>query len=348
MAIKSNNTQGNPYHDEGSGEFTSPNNGNGSSNAIVNKIKIKPGANLSNFAQSIKNLEEKEQPSAPIFSSGEIDTNTPLTFPTSIQDAEMQGSRILGLSDVVGYASDTSLEVAHSFNQALFTICKDFPQLFNKEKLYLYGTENKKEFKTIDYMSTVNSILSEPVYQNKLNELKMSGSTVGELMSITLPMLEKSFKTTNLKKGNGGISTTFAMPSTNISINSIVKFNSIYSKNLQKWSDNYQSSFDVGHFLPIGDKNVAYMAAVHELGHCVFYQLNSLMDYNEKQKFNSMFKNLDVLQWQKQISGYSTLSRHEHIAEAFSDVYCNGQNATQHNKDVVNLMKDIYDRVYAG
>ena len=67
MAKKSSNTQGNPYHDEGDGKFTSPNDNGSSFSTKISNIKLKPGADLSGLAQSIKKLEEKKQPSAPIF-----------------------------------------------------------------------------------------------------------------------------------------------------------------------------------------------------------------------------------------------------------------------------------------
>ena len=47
-----------------------------------------------------------------------------------------------------------------------------------------------------------------------------------------------------------------------------------------------------------------------------------------------------------QISGYAMTNRHEHIAEAMANVYCMGDQATQHNKNLINFLKKIYTRIY--
>lgn len=62
MAIKSNNSQGNPYHDESSGEFTSPNSSGNeqqkiSSSTPTLKIKVK-GEGLTGLANKLNDLNQ--------------------------------------------------------------------------------------------------------------------------------------------------------------------------------------------------------------------------------------------------------------------------------------------------
>ena len=52
MASVSNNTKGNPYHDEKTGEFTSEN-GGGTKSGETLKIKLKEGTNLDDLKSEI-------------------------------------------------------------------------------------------------------------------------------------------------------------------------------------------------------------------------------------------------------------------------------------------------------
>lgn len=355
MVTKSDNTQGNPYHAD-DGKFTSEN-GQGSSSEKQDKkaIQLKNGVDLNDMMKALQQTANANQPSTPVLSSKAVDVATPLTFPNSIQDAEMQGNRILGSTGAVGYADNTDLAVAHEFNKGLFDVCRDFPNLFNNEQLYLYGTADKRIYGDKQQVRNeekvlISSVLSQPVYVNKLQNLQMSQEDIMNAMTLALHISKKTFRD-DPKIGCGGFTkmSDYDDRTHTINTHNVIKFNTHYSTQIAKWDKYPKSSIAQGHFLPIGDKNGAYMVAVHELGHHVFEKLVDLMDDNEKSKLKSLVmdnSNPKSLQRKGEISGYATTSRHEHIAECFANVYCVGDNATNHNKKLFAFLKDVYKRIY--
>lgn len=341
MATKSNNTIGNPYHAD-NGQFTSPDD-NISSNK---KISLKANVDLSNISQVLQNNNNS--------AVGLVDTKTPLTLPISVQDAEMQGNRILGSKNVVGYADDTDLKVAHSFNQGLQDVCRDFSKVFDNEQLYLYGTENKRIFgdkqqARQDEQKLIQDILSRPIYVQKLKDLGLDVSVIMDTMTYSLHKKKKDFGE-DPEKGCGGFTSMTDYDDKKHVLNTynVIKFNTHYSRDLQKWEKYPKIAIQNGHFLPIGDKNGAYMVAVHELGHHVFEKLVDLMSKDEKDTLRQLVdaKNINHLYKTKEISGYAMTSRHEHIAECFANVYCLGDKATTHNKKIFNFLKNVYKRIY--
>ena len=50
-------------------------------------------------------------------------------------------------------------------------------------------------------------------------------------------------------------------------------------------------------------------------------------------------KHRGVVQMAKAISGYATETNAEAIAEAYSDVYCNGKKATDESKAIVSTLE---------
>lgn len=359
MATKSNNTQGNPWHDE-NGRFTSEGE-NGVNDDEVLAIKLKSGVDLSNLKQNIKlksgvNLGNITKQ----LGGQDVDVNTPLTFPTSIQDAEMQGNRILGGNNVVGYLPDTDLAVAHEFNKALKDVVTDFPNLFSDNQLYLFGTKNERpvsEFSSANDKVIIDKVLSNPVYEKKLNDLNMNKDIVSQVILSQFSQMRNTFNNGIRGTSVGGLTSMsdFSRKNHLINTNNIILFNKTHSKSLENWNNYPKSSIRDGHFLPIGDKTGAYMVASHEIGHHVFEKLIDLMDDNDKAQLKSiMWKETGgkarpfELQKMKLISGYATTSRHEHMAEAFANVYCMGDNATSHNKNIVNFLKKVYNKIYGS
>lgn len=354
---KSDNTKGNPYHDD-EGKFTNKNDVGSEKNDLnIHQIKLKPNVDLSNIQNALKALADNQKP---IIQNGQVDVSTPLTMPTSIQDAEMQGNRILGSSGAVGYADDTDLAVAHEFNKALYDVVSDFPKLYDNEQLYLYGTADKRQYSQdlnvsikADYDS-INSILNRPQYQQRLKELKLKSDDILDVMRYSLTKAKKNFGI-DPEKGCGGFT---SMSDFNnvfhvLNTHNVIKFNNHYSKSIDKWNLFPKDAIELGHFLPIGNSSGAYMVAIHENGHHIFEKLVDLMNEQEQVQLRKIltadtdgrfdFRNLVK---ERIISKYATVSRHEHIAEAFANVYCMRDQATQHNKNIVLFLKGVYNRIY--
>lgn len=96
---------------------------------------------------------------------------------------------------------------------------------------------------------------------------------------------------------------------------------------------------------PRGAKNGMEAVIAHEAGHAltdaVAAKLNLSHDAAARRIVGEAWKakNQTVAQQMaKNISGYATESNSECIAEAFCDVYCNGNNATQESKRIVKII----------
>lgn len=96
-----------------------------------------------------------------------------------------------------------------------------------------------------------------------------------------------------------------------------------------------------------GKKTPAEAVASHELGHALTDAVgkkmggNMSIDQTATRIVNEARKQTGhrgVVQMAKKISGYATHSNAEAIAEAFSDVYCNGKKAHKESIAIVNVM----------
>lgn len=95
-----------------------------------------------------------------------------------------------------------------------------------------------------------------------------------------------------------------------------------------------------------GNKTAVQAVASHELGHALSAEAGKKMgglsiDQASARIVNEARKQAGAKgtkQMAKKISGYATHSNAEAIAEAFSDVYCNGKNAKKESHAIVNVM----------
>ena len=95
-----------------------------------------------------------------------------------------------------------------------------------------------------------------------------------------------------------------------------------------------------------GNKTAVQAVASHELGHALSAEAGKKMGgldidqastriVNEARKLTG---SRGVVQMASKISRYATKSNAEAIAEAFCDVYCNGNKAHKESKAIVNVM----------
>lgn len=95
-----------------------------------------------------------------------------------------------------------------------------------------------------------------------------------------------------------------------------------------------------------GKKTAAEAVMAHEIGHALtdavgkklgtpFIDQSATIIVNEARK---QTKHKGVVQMARKISTYATSSNAEAIAEAFSDVYCNGGRAKSESKAIMNVI----------
>lgn len=127
----------------------------------------------------------------------------------------------------------------------------------------------------------------------------------------------------------------------NIAINQ-----AFFNKNMEKaMKDSVKSGFHP----KMGNKTAIQAVVAHELGHKlttdvgVKMGLNGLKDYDAiatqiVKEARKSTKHRGVVQMASKISKYATASNAEAIAEAFSDVYCNGKKAASESKAIMNVV----------
>ena len=98
-----------------------------------------------------------------------------------------------------------------------------------------------------------------------------------------------------------------------------------------------------------GNKTALQAVASHELGHALTDKVADKMGIKGVGKIDQASTRIvnearkqtghrGVVQMASKISGYATHSNAEAIAEAFSDVYCNGNKAHKESQAIVNVM----------
>lgn len=333
--VKSANTEGNPYHDE-EGKFTS------AGDTGVKKIALKSGIDLNALKIGIDKIKNP--------------LNYDIEMPKTLEEAEAQGNRLISSNrNVVGYDSKTSVEVAFEMNKALQSVAKDFPRIFKGNDLFVYGTENKNTLmkNPKEILGVVVEKLKEPVFAKRIADMGLDDSDLHNLylgISVHAYDFMEEYNKGNFRNRSVGGSTGFftgqSLMNGSLTVGASVKMNSWLSRKREDYDNYINSGVKSGNFKSYGDKSGAYYACVHELGHVVFQELRDLMDMKETGQVNALTSNWINLAKERQISGYAASSQHEQVAEAFADYYCNGDNASEHNKKIVSYLKAYYGGKY--
>lgn len=111
----------------------------------------------------------------------------------------------------------------------------------------------------------------------------------------------------------------------------------------------YKSCVDSGFHPSNGNKTAMEAVVAHELGHKLTDAVGAKMGNKEWLDFDKtatkivnearkQTKHKGVVQMASKISGYAKHSNAEAIAEAFSDVYCNGKKAKSESRAIVDVM----------
>jgi hypothetical protein len=113
-----------------------------------------------------------------------------------------------------------------------------------------------------------------------------------------------------------------------------------------KMESAYQDCFESGFHPSKGNKTALQAVASHELGHALTDAVSAKMGAIKGDTANAILKEAKsqgkfkgtVADMAGKISGYAKFNPRECIAEAFSDVYCNGKKATKESQAIVNVM----------
>ena len=118
--------------------------------------------------------------------------------------------------------------------------------------------------------------------------------------------------------------------------------------NVDKMNKTYDSAGD--HHPSRGNKNAVEAVTAHEMGHAVTGMLAEKMGISDfdtaaKKIVDGAYKRSKgkggTKAWAKKISGYTTENNAECIAEAISDVYCNGSKAAKESRAIFSECKRI-------
>ena len=119
--------------------------------------------------------------------------------------------------------------------------------------------------------------------------------------------------------------------------------------NSKKMNEAYQKCVESGFHPSSGSKTGMEAVVSHELGHALTDMVGSKMGITGINRTNEsataivnearkQTKHRGVVQMASKISGYATHSNAEAVAEAMSDVYCNGKKARTESRAIVDVM----------
>ena len=110
--------------------------------------------------------------------------------------------------------------------------------------------------------------------------------------------------------------------------------------------DAYKRCIESGFHPSNGNKTTMQAVVSHEIGHGLTAEVGKKLGINDLdatataivKEARKQTKHKGVVQMASNISGYATHSNAETIAEAVSDVYCNGKKAKSESRAIVNVM----------
>lgn len=119
----------------------------------------------------------------------------------------------------------------------------------------------------------------------------------------------------------------------------------------KKMDSAYDACVKAGFHPPRGNKSGIEATTAHEMGHRLTDELGKKMGHGDfaidqasskiiaEAKKRLGAKSVDSIR--KKISGYAKQNNAEAVAEAFADVYCNGNKASRESRAVVSALNDM-------
>ena len=189
---------------------------------------------------------------------------------------------------------------------------------------------------------TTESLLSASGKQTEINQVMKAVKDVYDQYGMPL----NDMRVAKLAKQDQGVM-AFYNDAGNLAVNENY-FNS------KKMNDSYDACVDRGFHPSRGNKTGLEAVSAHELGHALSEEVGKKLGYGDWQldkasnkiileaKKQGGFSSVDAMR--KSISGYAKQNNAEAIAEAFSDVYCNGKKANKASQAIVNVLNGYFGR----
>ena len=117
----------------------------------------------------------------------------------------------------------------------------------------------------------------------------------------------------------------------------------------ERMATSYAKSVQSGFHPSNGNKTAMQAVVAHELGHKLTYDIGTKLGQSGWGNFDAVADRIvreasgaktkkALSAFRKKISGYGAKSNAEAIAEAFSDVYCNGKKASSASRSIVSVI----------
>lgn len=366
MAQKSSNTKGNPYHDEGTGQFTNAEGGSTQSKSeLVDgskhfSIRLKSNFNL-NDARSDLQQTKTSQPQQPT-----IQPIGQYREATSIQDAMAVGRSILP-DCLVNYSEKCDLAKVNELNKALSDITNRFPGFVQNGLLNAYGdglSLSEQDIMHTITQSALNVVQKDKyfsqLYDEFFNESKArfglkDEDKYNEQVFRHFMRFDSQFNAYDYTKkfSGGGALAYYQVSQDNIynpgqggkGINGAIKFyTSILQKATPQEINDEAYSVRSGFHFDYGGHSYTYATGVHELGHSIFTIAYKKCTDEEKAELNQLLKD-GVGKDRREVSGYGHTNAYEQEAEAVADAMCRGDNATPHNRKMIAWLDKVHARL---
>lgn len=184
-----------------------------------------------------------------------------------------------------------------------------------------------------DIVSTTSLVSAREGYQQEVDETLKAFKDIADEYGYIIDDIQLA-----TLKGEGA-STLAYYDGSNIAINT-----SYFDK--AKMESAYKRCVDDGFHPSQGNKTALQAVASHELGHALTDAVGAKMGAIKGDTANAILKEAKkqgkfkgtTADMAGKISGYAQFNPRECIAEAFSDVYCNGSKAHKESQAIVNVM----------
>lgn len=305
MATKSQNTQGNPWHDE-DGKFTSKTGGVVDNTENAEFDVDNPDAFLSSFdadnPDDFLSSFEEEQPKQPKLVEYKI--------ASSVEEAEEIANAILGKE--AAFYDKLDLEYANQINKCLYNVHQKYPKIFEK----------------FNYIGNTPEVLLK--CENMIVKT-MPNQYYAKVVSDNFKHISWGKKT---GYGTGAITVYSALTGDQgIVLNP-------YNKNVTMGCD---FSGQIHKHIKLEEKRL--YPIYHELGHVCSNFLKQNGKIGEMMSFRKIVLGLYKLSDHEFTKYAAVGGKDEFFSEAFADVMCFGDKARPRNKQAVELWEELYDEI---
>ena len=360
MAIKSKNTKGNPWHEEGTGEFTSSN-GQGSEKSTLDEksevlkndfnlgdIKKREGHGYGHLVHLRNRLNGKNK-------SMESSVEAGFKKFENAKEAEQMINSMIG-KNVVHFEEQSSTVEINEMARAIYDVYQDFPKII-ENNLISYTNKflsNEELQQVADGIMDKKKELYEMAMKRYGGELpdSVKKNFLGEdsVRNRVQKASEHSQSTYKYTENTGGSmmhigdrflydyesEQTFT-PSVIINKQYFNNRRDSMERSWRKWG------YESGHNMGSEDVLEVYATCTHELGHAVHLTLQHYLK-DENFYINEFYKKRD----NEPLSKYANTSTAEFMAECFADYYTNRDGAKDISKRAIKAMKEKYRELFGG